>query len=169
MSQRRMILWLAAVASLVASAPVRADIYRCVDRGGHTLLTDAPCPKPMRTSGITRYPPACTSFDCVEREQLAREEAERRQSAAVQLAELQRIRELEQEIAALRSAPPPPVQPASQEAVQELPPAYPVVVLVNRCHGRHCGAQGHHDDDDGRDKDHGKVPTRNPPPGHPKH
>ena len=159
---------------LLANGVAHAEIYRCVDRQGRVLFTDAACPKGMRITSVTSSPPASA---LAESEQRAREEAERQQLAAIQSAQLQRIQELEDQLAALRSAP--PAAAPLQESVQEVPaaaPVYPVVVL-NRCRGRDSdpnhhphGSHGQHDGHHGHgEPDGGQVPVRKPPPSQPQH
>jgi hypothetical protein len=124
-----------AAASLFAHGTAYAEVYGCVAANGRTLFTDSPCPKGMHTADVTREP----------RPQ-PQAQLEQQQAAATQLAELQRIQELEQEVAALRaSLQSAQAQPApAPEAVQ--PQVYPgdeavypgVVVLGGGCAGRGC-------------------------------
>jgi len=114
----------------------RADIFHCVDRDGRSVFRDTPCPKGMRTSGVTTYVPS---------EQPA---PEPQGPAPEELAALLRIQQLELEVAQLRAslqaaqaAPPAPVEEVVQEPVYV--PGAAIIVVPNRP-PHHRGDGPHH-------------------------
>src|SRR3982074_2436445 len=132
---------LAAATALLAHGSAHAEIYRCIGQGGKTLFTDSPCPKSMRTADVIAYPPACATAGCAERQRQQR-------AGAAQLAELRRVRELQDEIARLRSMQAAQSQAVPQETLQEpLYPYYPAVIVPGGCNGRGCSQHGHRDHD----------------------
>ena len=125
-----------------------ADIFHCVDGNGRYVFRDTPCPKGMRTSGVTTYVPA------------AQPELEQPPAVAEELASLRRIQALEREVAELRaSMQAAQAAPATApEVVQE--PVYlsaPAIIVSRGCNGRDCGAnRPHHDGDDHHREGHGQ-------------
>jgi hypothetical protein len=133
-----------AAATLLAHSTAYAEVYRCVAANGRTLFTDSPCPKGMRTTDVTRAPRPCTTPACIEQAREQQAQLEQQLAAASQLAELRRIQELEQEVAALRASLQSAQSAPAPEAVQ--PQVYPgeealypgVVMLGGGCVGRGC-------------------------------
>ena len=159
----------------LASA-AHADIFHCLDRDGRSVFRDTPCPKGMRTYGVTYAPPEQPT-------------PQAQGPSPEEVAALTRIQELELEVAQLRAwlqaaqaAAPQPVAAPAQEVVQEpvYAPVVPVIV-VGSCTGRDCkpNRHPHHDGGDhhgshdgggdhhgGHDGD-GRASVRTPKPNAP--
>lgn len=97
------IVWPAMLASMLGASPVHADIYTWVDGSGVTNVSNLPPPEGVQVTKTLHAPPP----EIVAREDAARDAA--RAADAQALAE--RVRQLEDEIAA-RQAPPPMVYPS---------------------------------------------------------